>query len=157
MIETKGLETIVTNEKIDSVEKESKEFIMILDNLFLDISVEFNDEFTDVNVLGTYYDAVHDNMKSGKQYTYYLKYDSNTHKAINSHMQSHFYKLKDKYKDIKEPIFVLIPANEFSFFSDIYIYIKIKKEGNKLMNGCLHLLKKGQPTICSLIAIKQEN
>lgn len=125
MLETKGLETIVTSEKITKVENNSDEIIMIVDNLYLDLPKDYKASFEGtLGDFGTFFKPVNENMKAGKQYTYYLKYDNNTHNAIKLHMEAHFYALQKEYKDkdIKEPIFILIPSNEFSFFSDIYIY-----------------------------------
>ena len=126
MLETKGLETIVTDKEIEEEEKKSNEIILIVEDLFLDISPEFNTEFQTDKQIGSYFDEVHNNIKNGKQYTYYLKYDNNTHKAIELHNQSHYNNLKNLV-NVKEPLFILIPSNEYNFFSDIYIYIDIKE------------------------------
>jgi hypothetical protein len=109
MLETKGLQTIVTNDDIEKEEEKADEIKLIVENLNHDINN------------GKYFDEVHKNIKEGKQYTYYLKYDIDTHSQIEAHNNAHYEKIKER-QNVKEPIFVLIPANEYSFFSDIYIY-----------------------------------
>lgn len=125
MLEMKGLQTIVTNEEIEKEEKNAKEIILIVENLTLDING------------GKYFEEVHENIKSGKQYTYYLKYDNHTHSQIEQHNDDHYSKLKD-VTGTKEPKFILIPSNEYSFFSDIYIYY-IQKKG-ELIKKAFELL-----------------
>ena len=157
MIETKGLETIVTSDKITDVENNSDEIIMILDNLFLDLPVEYRKSFEDTSDdFGTFFKPVHENIKKGKQYTYYLKYDNNTHNAINLHMKAHYYTLQNEVKNIKEPIFILIPSSEFSFFSDIYIY-KNSNDKSKSAYEWLPTLTKNKTLFYLQFDINQTN
>lgn len=139
MLKMKGLDTIVTDKEIEEEEKKSEEIILILEDLYLDISPIFKDEFNTEKNVGSYSPEVHTNIKNGKQYTYYLKYDNNTHTAIELHMKSHYNKLKEN-KQVKEPIFILIPSTEYSFFSDIYIYSD--KDGRRVAYEYLPSLKR---------------
>lgn len=123
MIASKGLNNIVNEAIVSAEESQSSEIIIITEDLLTDINKDYESVYGKNKMVGKFYDAVSNNMKAGKQYTYLIKLDSNTYNFISEHMKSHYdYLLKEGYTNIKEPKFVLIPALNYHFFSQIIIY-----------------------------------
>lgn len=120
-----GHDQITTFKNVTEVEKESDEIIVITEDLLTDI--ESNGEYDAVNEsIGLFAKDVHENIKKGIQYTYYIKNDMKTNRTIKNHFYSHYLKIQEENPElmIKEPRFILIPSDRFCFFSEIYLYKK---------------------------------
>lgn len=132
MINSKGLDKIVDNTKVEKIEIDANEIHLILDNLHTDLSPDkksnysLDDKKSEAK-FGLFFDEVHKNINNGKKYVYYLKHTLTINKEINDFIESH--NIKDTHK---VPSFILIPSDEFTFLSDIYLY---KDTNNKPLNA----------------------
>lgn len=125
IMQDNGHNQITTFKYVTEVEKESDEIIVITEDLLTDI--ESNGEYDGKNEsIGLFAKDVHENIKKGIQYTYYIKNDMKTNRTIKNHFSSHYQKIKKENPElsIKEPKFILIPSDKFCFFSEIYLYKK---------------------------------
>jgi len=120
-----GQDQITTFKYVTEVERESDEIIVITEDLLTDI--ESNGDYAAINEsIGLFAKDVHENIKKGIQYTYYVKNDMKTNRTIKNHFYSHYLKIREENPElnIKEPHFILIPSDKFCFFSEIYLYKK---------------------------------
>jgi len=120
-----GHDQITTFANVAEVERESDEIIVITEDLLTDI--ESNGEYDNNDyTIGLFAKDVHQNIKNGIQYIYYIKNDMKTNRTIKNHYYSHYLKLKKENPslEIKEPKFILIPSEKFCFFSEVYLYKK---------------------------------
>lgn len=154
-------EKILSLEKIKEIELTSKEVFVFSKNMLRD--VKNNGQFaTKAYNIGTFYQTVKKNlMQSSINYTYILKKDS--------HWKHFIHSFDESYKDVdnidEKVKFIMIPAEKYFFYDEIYLY---KHDKNKYSafeflpsisdekEELLYYLELGEKQVARLIDIKNE-
>lgn len=104
---------IISLEEIKQIELQAQKVNVFSQDIYRD--VKDNGQFAnDTYNIGTFYETVQTNLKSGKEYNYFLKKDANHRHSIVSFFKSH-----PHYEKVE---FVIIPSEKYYFYDEVYLY-----------------------------------